>query len=215
MALALPEAKGSGLATERYVLIRHESGRKDIEQAVRQDLLAGVPVRVRGPGETPVLRHGDAVLPQAAIKERFGEFAYRPSGGLHFTIEPEWVEGNIVTEEMPVLGTITCHRAMMDTVRAVMTDLERSNLAFLIDPDGFAGCFDARYIAGGAGISRHAWGAALDLNLASNPQGVESAQDPRLVALMEVWGFTSGGEWLIPDPGHFEYVRPPKLEVSG
>jgi hypothetical protein len=28
--------------------------------------------------------------------------------------------------------------------------------------------------------------------------------------VMERWGFVSGGDWLIPDPGHFEYLRPPR-----
>jgi len=26
---------------------------------------------------------------------------------------------------------------------------------------------------------------------------------------MERWGFTWGGRWLVPDPAHFEYLRPP------
>jgi hypothetical protein len=25
---------------------------------------------------------------------------------------------------------------------------------------------------------------------------------------MERWGFTWGGRWLVPDPAHFEYLRP-------
>jgi hypothetical protein len=29
------------------------------------------------------------------------------------------------------------------------------------------------------------------------------------VAIMERWGFVSGDDWLVPDPGHFEYVAPP------
>lgn len=90
-----------------------------------------------------------------------------------------------------------------------MAELEERNLASLVDPDGFRGCFNPRYIGGTRGISRHAWGAAVDINLGSNPEGLESVQDPRLIEVMERWGFTSGHEWLIPDPGHFEYVQPP------
>ena len=62
----------------------------------------------------------------------------------------------------------------------------------------------------GGDLSRHAWGAAVDLNYAKNPTGTASGQDPRLVAVMERWGFTWGGGWLVPDPSHFEYVRPPQ-----
>jgi hypothetical protein len=24
------------------------------------------------------------------------------------------------------------------------------------------------------------------------------------------WGFTEGSHWLVPDPGHFEYLSPPE-----
>ncbi|MGH2726880.1 MAG: M15 family metallopeptidase, partial [Actinomycetota bacterium] len=40
-----------------------------------------------------------------------------------------------------------------------------------------------------------------------NPYGEKPRQDPRLVALMERWGFTWGGRWLVPDGMHFEFVR--------
>ena len=30
-----------------------------------------------------------------------------------------------------------------------------------------------------------------------------------VVAVMERWGFTWGGRWLVPDPSYFEYLRPP------
>ncbi len=89
-----------------------------------------------------------------------------------------------------------------------MEELEERNLAFLVGPSGFRGCFNPRYITNRKGISRHAWGAAIDINIGSNPEGLESIQDPRLVDIMERWGLTSGHEWLIPDPGHFEYLRP-------
>lgn len=148
------------------------------------------------------------MLPQVAIKQRFGEFAYRPGSGLEFDIDPAWVSANIVTEEIPVLGEVTCHRNLLPALAGAMEELEELNLTFLIDPDGFRGCFNPRYIANRKGISRHAWGAAADINISSNPEGLASTQDPRLIEILERWGFTSGHEWLIPDPGHFEYVRP-------
>jgi hypothetical protein len=208
-ALPLTEAKATGIATERYLLIRYSGSRKNLESTIRAELPEGVPVRIRAPGETPVLRQGDAVLPPVLIKERFGEFAYRPLDGLGLDLEPGWVEANIVTSEIPLLGIVTCHRAFLPALAGAMREMQERNLAFLIDPAGFRGCWNPRYIAGGKGISRHAWGAAVDLNMGANPQGLESAQDPRLLEVMERWGFTSGHEWLIPDPGHFEYVQPP------
>ena len=61
----------------------------------------------------------------------------------------------------------------------------------------------------GGDVSRHAWGAALDINYGRNPTGVSSGQDPRLVEIMERWGFTWGGTWLVPDAMHFEFLRFP------
>jgi hypothetical protein len=46
------------------------------------------------------------------------------------------------------------------------------------------------------------------LNVNVNPTGLASAQDPRLVEVMQHWGFTSGTRWLVPDPSHFEYLQP-------
>src|SRR5439155_626149 len=66
-----------------------------------------------------------------------------------------------------------------------------------------------RTLIEGGDRSRHAWGAAVDLNYAKNPTQIVSAQDPRLVDVMTRWGFTWGGHWLVPDPAHFEFLRLP------
>lgn len=211
-ALPVQHAGPLGVSDDRYLLIRYSGDRHDLEAAVRAELPHGVAVRIRAPGETPVLRHGDAVLPQVMIKEQFGEFAYRLGQGESFQIEPGWVENNIVTTPVPLVGNVTCHRNLIPALTGAMEELELRGLGFLVDPDGYRGCFNPRYIAGGRGISRHAWGAAIDLNVDHFPAGQETAQDPRLIEVMERWGFTSGHEWLIPDPGHFEYFRPPATE---
>jgi hypothetical protein len=91
-----------------------------------------------------------------------------------------------------------------------MTQLVEEGLAHLVDPAGFAGCWNPRFtrtVTGtSAGLSRHSWGAAIDINAPANPFGSRGTQDARLVRIMQQWGFTWGGEWLIPDPMHFEYL---------
>ena len=62
----------------------------------------------------------------------------------------------------------TCHRAVIGAVRAALADLVKSNLAALVDPAAFAGCFAAKRIAPGEPVSRHAWGVALDINYRGN-----------------------------------------------
>jgi len=212
--LAVDRATGAaiGVTAPRYVLLAHDGDRATVESALRSALPTDAPVRFRGLGETTYLRHGDAVLPQVKIKERFGEFAYKPPppGEREFQQDPVWQSENLVNSDMPLLGQMRCHRAVVDAVRGALTEIEAANLGDLIDPEGFAGCWNPRLVvADGADVSHHAWGVALDVNYSANPTGRESLQDPRLVEIFQQWGFTWGGNWLVTDPAHFEYVRPP------
>ena len=166
-------------------------------------------MRFRAPGETPFLREGDAVLPQALIKDRFGEFAHRPAAGRDVEQDPAWVAEHIVTAEVPILGRIRCHRAFVTAFAGALSELRDEGLGYLLDRPGYAGCWAPRLVDAGLPLSRHAWGVAFDINVIKNTAGRGSAQDPRLVAIMRRWGFTFGGSWLDPDPAHFEYLRPP------
>jgi D-alanyl-D-alanine carboxypeptidase len=209
VAVSRAGGRALGLTRDRYALLAYRGARAAVAGAVRRARPAGLPVRLRGPGETPFFRAGDAVLPQAMVKERFGEFAWRPAGGGDFTQDPAWQEANLATGRVPILGRARCNRVLLPALAGAMRELERRNLARLVDPAAFAGCWSSRLTRSGTGVSRHAWGAAVDLNVAGNPTGLASAQDPRLVEVMERWGFTWGGRWLVPDPAHFEYLRPP------
>lgn len=208
VAITTATARAVGVADPRYLLLAYRGERAATEQAVRA-AAGGAAVRLRGPGETPVFRHGDAVLTQAAVKERFGEFAYRRAGDGALVLDPAWEREHLVAADVPLLGRVRCHRALLPALEGALAELERRNLAALVDPDGFAGCHAARLTASGQSVSRHAWGIAVDLNWPDNPAGQSSAQDQRLVEVLERWGFGWGGDWLVPDPAHFEYVRPP------
>ena len=193
---------------QRYLLLRSAVSRPAMEVALRATLPAGVPLRVRGPGETPYLRHGDAVLPQLEIKRRFGEFAYRRGPAREFEQDPGWARANLVTAAVPLLGDVTCHRAVIDPLRQALSELEAASLGWLVDPQGYAGCAVARFTDDRSSVSRHAWGLALDLNQRTNPMGTAGDQDPRLVEAFAQHGFTWGGSWLVPDPAHLEYALP-------
>ena len=208
VAVSRAGGRAVGLTRDRYALLAYRGGRAAVARTVRRTLPTGLPVRLRGPGETPFFRAGDAVLPQAMVKERFGEFAWRPAGG-GFVQDPAWQAANLATGRVPILGPVRCNRVLLPALAGAMRELERRNLAGLVDPAAFAGCWNSRLTRSGTGVSRHAWGAAVDLNVAGNPTGLASAQDRRLVEAMERWGFTWGGRWLVPDPAHFEYLRPP------
>jgi D-alanyl-D-alanine carboxypeptidase-like protein len=208
VAVTTAGARAVGITRDRYLLLAYRGGRAEVAAGLRRALKGGgLPVRLRGPGETPFFRAGDAVLPQALVKERFGEFAWRKAGGDAFAQDPAWQAANLVTARVPILGRVRCNRALLPSLAGAMGELRQRGLARLVDPAAYAGCWNPRLTRGGGGVSRHAWGAAVDLNVAGNPTGLASAQDPRLVEVMERWGFTWGGRWLVPDPAHFEWLR--------
>ncbi len=146
------------------------------------------------------------IIRPAAVKRRFGEFAVRlPYGEDWIGIEPGWRRRTIVTRRVPILGSVTCHRAMFAPLRRALGRLERRGLARLVDTGDFAGCHAPRRIPGSGTLSLHAWGLAIDLNASENPQGSAPRQDRRLVSAFERAGFTWGGRWpTAPDGMHFE-----------
>ena len=158
-------------------------------------------------------RGGLVVRSQVFIKETFGEFAYRPTSGGQFVIEPAWVAENIVDVNIPLLGRTRCHKFTVEIVTAVMQDLIDSGLSDVIERRRFAGCWNPRYIAGSARLSRHSFGAALDINF-FNPLdgGPGSPVNPELLSRMYAAGMTSGHVWTNADPGHFEYFGFPEEE---
>lgn len=202
------EGEALGIQTPRYLLVVYGGDRAPLERSVRTFLPPEKPARIRALGETPFLRHGDAVLPQVLIKEAFGEFMVRPTSSGDVEFDPSWAESNIVSESYPLIGNASCHAGITTALRGALEELERNNLGSLIET--LDGCFNPRFISGTELLSRHAWGVAIDLNYASNPTGQVTVQDPRLVATMEKWGFGWGGNWLIPDAAHFEWIGSPK-----
>ena len=73
--IVVPDDSPLAITTPRFLLVAYRGDRSELATAIGNALRR--PVRFRAPGETPYLRHGDAVLPQALVKARFGEFWYR------------------------------------------------------------------------------------------------------------------------------------------
>ncbi|HWL66098.1 MAG TPA: M15 family metallopeptidase [Actinomycetota bacterium] len=190
-------------------LIPNRAARARVEKKVRGILGSGHVVRIRAEGETPYLRYGDAVLPQLHVKQVFGEFAARPSGGGTIQVDPRWRSVSIASQRVPLVGRVACHVAVFDQLRAALREVIAAGLSFTVNKEQFGGCYSARYInhdpAGR--LSHHSWGMAIDLNVAENSFGSRPDQDRRLVEIFERHGFTWGGRWLIPDGMHFEWVR--------
>jgi hypothetical protein len=196
-----------GITHERYLLaqLQHELTRP----AWKRKLLPFVgddPLRVDLPGRTPYARVASGVRPPILVKEAFGEFAATPQDDPAFlTIDPAWVERNIVTTEVPLLGTITCHRKLIPMVRAAIEEIMGSGLVSEIKV--YSGCWASRTIARSptAPPSYHAYGAAIDINAPENPYGAKPTMNREVVRIFESWGFNWGGDFLIRDGHHFEW----------
>jgi D-alanyl-D-alanine carboxypeptidase len=142
----------------------------------------------------------------------FGEPAVGlPYGDDWIRLDPAFLRRHIVSRSVPILGSVTCHRAMIRPLRAAFGELARRGLSRLVNPGDYAGCHAPRRIQPRGQLSLHAWGVAIDLNAAANPFMGRSRQDPRLVRTMERHGFTWGGDWPTrPDPMHFELRTLPR-----
>jgi hypothetical protein len=199
-----------GIRLDRYALL-HPAER--IQSDLADRILAATPgdllLRTRAPGQTPYFRQGDAILPPIRLKELFGEFAGRPVADGYIESDPGWISRNIVTERVPILGEVRCHRALFPQLGAALREAARRGLAGTIDPSHYGGCYASRFVnrIPVLGISHHAWGIAIDVNVAENPYGAPPNQDPRLVASFRRHGFLWGGDWLLPDGMHFEFGR--------
>jgi D-alanyl-D-alanine carboxypeptidase len=218
--LVVTRATGAsiGVAHNRYLLFQPSAGLRpgdgQLEKRFRALLPPGLQypvVQVHAPGETTYLRMGDAVLPQALIKRRFGEWAGRPQpgNGGFIEIDPAWVREHIVTVTLPVLGRVSCNKKLIPRLRSAVDQLVASGLEATIH--SYDGCFSARsaLYSPSASISPHAWGAAIDVNADVNRLGTPPVQDPALVALMKRWGFAWGGDGIVPDGMRFEYLSLP------
>jgi hypothetical protein len=210
-----PTARAIGVRHARYLLMSPKPGSSPNDDQLRAQLLPLLPasmqypvVQVRAPGETTYLHSADLVLPQENIKQRFGEWAGRPGDGGFLEIDPAWVNKNIVTTSVPILGRVTCNRRLIAPIKAAMRQLQNQGHASVVHD--YEGCYVAKFLLNDptSSISRHAWGAAIDINAAGSPYGAVPAQSRELIKAMERQGFIWGGRFIIPDGHHFEYLQP-------
>lgn len=143
------------------------------------------------------------VLPNALVKEMFGDFQIKERDGVWITTESEWREENIQNKRMPILGITRCHRLMWEPLEGALNQILEEGLEGYLSIEEWrssGGCYAPRRISrfdAGGSISRHAWGIAIDIN-------TKSGYPPRIVEIFNSWGFAWGGTWTSPDEMHFE-----------
>jgi hypothetical protein len=182
------------------------------------------PDRVVGPvqaavGSSATVQRLDAVAkygldPQAVqmpvlsgvVAQAVGDYTYSVVGG-RVVPSTAWVRSHIATETVPIIGSVTCNKALFPQLKGALAEVQSRGLAGKIHPGEYAGCYYPRFIAGTHALSNHAFGLALDLNVPGNQRGTAGQMDRTVVAIFEKWGFTWGGSWHYTDPMHFEMNR--------
>ena len=132
------------------------------------------------------------------------------------TLDPHWENQNMLLAPLPfpipldwdpgkTVTRIRCHKLLVPLYQAVFAEIVAQGLKPALKTYG--GAYQYRAKRNGAKPSTHSWGIAIDFNVSSNPMGRPGDMDPRLVALMERFGFVWGGRWSgrSKDPMHFQY----------
>jgi hypothetical protein len=207
-----------GVTHERYVLFNVRPNVDPAPQQLAASLLPYLPidapypyVEVRAPGQATYLRANDRELPPELLKEVFGEFSAAPPSPTNpsLEIDPTWVGDHIVSREVPLLGTVTCHEKAIGFLKKAMKALNDAASADSVTSIGT--CFDP-----GAGrdgpngvLSARIFGGAIDLNQTSNRVGDLPSQPKELVKIMSRSGFGWGGKDAYPQGALFRFRRPP------
>ena len=201
-----------GFGGRTSLLVRHAGttmSRDALDGAVEEADPEGDEVRVWHAG-----RRVPLVLSTVAVKERFGEFAFRlVLNQREVVLDPAFTEANIVEERMPVIGTVRCHRLIMDDLREAVDELIAAGYKEWLSPRRYAGCHYPRRIGfGRETLSRHSWGIAIDLNVDFSLPGAGPVPTDEMIAIMARNGFRWGGDFTTPDNHHFEWVGEMALE---
>jgi hypothetical protein len=140
------------------------------------------------------------------VAQAVGDYTYSVVGG-RVVPSAAWVRSHIATQAVPILGAVTCNRALFPQLEGALAEVQSRGLAGKLHRGEYAGCYYPRFIAGTHALSNHAFGLALDLNVPGNQRGTVGQMDRTVVAIFEKWGFTWGGNWHYTDPMHFEMNR--------
>jgi D-alanyl-D-alanine carboxypeptidase len=201
-----------GIVDDRYLLSEPPGPMtEDRFAAILTHLLPDTNIRTLPPGGSTFMRIASGVNPPIVMKGIFGEFAAYPRSDdpAFLNVDPAWYDAHIVTQRVPLLGSVTCNRKLFPQLIGALHDVETAGLGDEIHV--YSGCYAARTVARSptAPPSQHAYGAAIDINAPENPYGATPTMDPRIVKIFERWGFLWGGRFLTPDGMHFEYGGPP------
>jgi hypothetical protein len=188
------EYLGADTATHILVAVDDSVNLSAVRTSIEEATGGTVTVREKPSAQTAGSVAGGSLAP----------FTYVSIGDGTIRIDPEWVRRNIVTVDLPIFGRTQCHRVMVPQLSAALNEVIALGLHDLITD--YSGCYVPRHMLWDPsnGISRHAWGLAFDINVPANGFGQAPTLDPRIVEVLQRWGFKWGGDFDVPDGMHFE-----------
>jgi hypothetical protein len=203
-----------GVVGDRYVLFHVKPSVAASPDTLVGDITDLVPsdapypaVEIRAPGETAYLRANDRAMPPLLLKRTFGEFQAHPGTGTALVIDPSWVQDNIRSATLPLLGTVTCNDRIITLLKQVVRGLGRSQQTDLITDVGT--CYDPTIVPDDPSgpLTAAAWGASIAVNPALNAPGNNPEQSKDLVHAFYRWGFGWGGNDAYPQGALFRYRK--------
>jgi hypothetical protein len=168
-------------------------------------------------------KNPDAMLGLAKVKALLGEFSYKPVNKNGVLVDMKWRARNIAYQmKYNDVGLIhNCHRVVIDAVQAALSEISMRGLSSEIDvamSNRYGGCYRGRYSRQAekvfGNISRHAWGMAFDINTSTNARGAVPQLNCDVVQIFRKHGFAWGGNFIVPDGMHFEYVGEPRDQLK-
>jgi hypothetical protein len=210
MSTAQADLLGATLGTS--VLIYGQFSRDALDAALAARGLSTDPkIRVRRSWDPP---DPDGTIGLARTKKLLGEFAYTVGANDAVSVDDAWRSAFIPPRELYPTGIrAACNNAMKTDLAAALQAVVDAGLAGAIDvtnANTFGGCFGPRFtrIVGTqlGTLSRHTWAQALDTNTVANCQGCVPQMDCRVVRIFRAHNFAWGGNFLLSDGMHFEWV---------
>ena len=102
---------------------------------------------------------------------------------------------------------VYCNKDLIAPLEAAFRNLKDRNLIDQIKT--WDGCFNIRKKRGGATMSLHSWGLAIDINAAWNGFGKTPTMSSSVVKCFTDAGFDWGGTWTKKDGMHFQIAKLP------
>ncbi|MEO1055992.1 MAG: M15 family metallopeptidase, partial [Actinomycetota bacterium] len=203
------------------VIIWDFDDRASIDRALVRNSLVSTSIRIRRSWDPP---DPDSTLGMARMKEELGEFAYRVNPDGTVSTDLTWRRANIVDGAVSRLELPTgCHEVVRADLVAAMAEVIAEGLEDTInyvDANRYGGCYYPRFNrltpdSSLGFLSRHSWGGAVDTNTQGSCQGCAPPDlDCRTVRIFRKHGFAWGGNFLLPDGMHFEWVGEPRDQLA-